>query len=340
MLDTNLADPAFSRKNRPIVIPRHRDLTRRLLFLIAKLAIVSMIAVAVAFAFRDSLSDLQDYSWQVEPAWLALAGALYLMGLVPMALYWRGLLMGLSYEPNLLGVMRAYALGHLAKYVPGKALTLVVRSAVVKRGDDATAPIVATVFLETLTLMAIGGCLAALLLPRILTAHSGYRYMTTIFAVIALLPLLPPVTKRILNWLLRRRLKPEAMQSGPTGVTYSWSLFASGWVASLISWTLMGLSIWATVRSVGANQVSSVSQLDLWIVAAAVPVVAGFLSMIPGGLVVRDGLLILILGPTLGEPTALIVAALVRLDWLVSECLACGILEVVHRTRRQHETLP
>jgi hypothetical protein len=107
---------------------------------------------------------------------------------------------------------------------------------------------------------------------------------------------------------------------------------------------LLALSIWATVRAVGVDGVTPFGQLELWIVAAALPVVAGFLSMIPGGLVVRDGLMVLLLGavlgellgPVLGDSTALVVTALVRLNWLVSECVACGILEIAYRMRRKN----
>jgi hypothetical protein len=70
------------------------------------------------------------------------------------------------------------------------------------------------------------------------------------------------------------------------------------------------------------------------VAAVAVAVVAGFLSMLPGGLVVRDALLAELLAHKWGEANALIAAVLLRLVWLVTEVLVCGILYIVaHRLR-------
>lgn len=308
---------------------------RRSLFLAAKIAIALIVLAAVAHSFRDAFAQLGEHSWTIRPLWLILAGALYLLSLLPMALFWRAVLAGLSQRAGVWKVLRAYCLGHLTKYVPGKALTLVVRSAGVRVGGHPTAPIVASVFLETLTLMAVGGCLSAVLLHRVLPDRAGYPLLTALFAIAAILPTIPPVTTRILQWALRhRQSRPDAVESELVAREYTWRLFFGGWFAASISWTFMGLSMWATVRAAGLSNAAPLGQLDLWIVAAAMPVVAGFLSMIPGGLVVRDGLMFQILSPPLGEPTALIVTALVRLTWLVAECAACGILEVIARWRR------
>lgn len=326
---------------RPIfhLVPDSTPALRRLIFLFAKLAILLAVLLAVAHTFRDAWGQLGQQSWSVEPLWLLLAGLLYVLALAPMALYWSGLLSALSHPPGLLDAFRGYLLGHLTKYVPGKALTLVVRAAAVRREGTPAAPIVATVFIETLTLMAVGAALSALLLPRELQERIANPFVTALFALVALLPAVPPVTKRILGVVLRRQIE-EASRDRPLLFVYSWQLFIAGVVAALISWVFMGWSVWATVRAIGVLDVAPIGNLDLWVVAAALPVVAGFLSMIPGGLIVRDGLMILLLKTQLEEPAAaLVVTALIRVIWLVSECLACGILEVATRMRTKQESI-
>lgn len=343
--DTNRSDTGRGNENRFIFSPsqyQHSAFVssplpsplRRLLFLTAKIAIVIMVLVAVAHSFRDAFAQLDDQIWILKPQWLVAAGTLYLASLLPMALFWQSLLAGLSQRPGFLKVFRSYCLGHLAKYVPGKALTLMVRSAGVRTEGSLIAPIIASVFLETLTLMAVGGCLSALLLHRVLPDRAAYPLLTALFAVATILPTIPPVTSRILQWALRRRHNPETADIESVAPEYGWRLFVGGWFAASISWLFMGLSIWATARAAGGENAAAFEQLDLWIVAAAMPVVAGFLSMIPGGLVVRDGLMFQLLSPSLGEPTALVVTALIRLAWLVAECVACGILEIANRWRR------
>jgi uncharacterized membrane protein YbhN (UPF0104 family) len=48
-------------------------------------------------------------------------------------------------------------------------------------------------------------------------------------------------------------------------------------------------------------------------------VVAGFVSLIPGGLVVRDAVLLELLAPAVGKGPALVCALVARLVWLLSE---------------------
>lgn len=60
--------------------------------------------------------------------------------------------------------LRAYFVGHLGKYVPGKALVVVIRTALIRsRRVDATVA-ATSVFVETLTLMAVGALVAASIL--------------------------------------------------------------------------------------------------------------------------------------------------------------------------------
>ena len=64
--------------------------------------------------------------------------------------------------------------------------------------------------------------------------------------------------------------------------------------------------------------------------------VAGFISLIPGGLGVRDWILMTLLAPQCGAKVALVSAVLLRIVWLLSEVAVSAILYVdVLRVRRQ-----
>ncbi len=62
---------------------------------------------------------------------------------------------------NGLNTLRAYYIGHLGKYVPGKAMVVILRTVMVRghRVDAAVAAV--SVFFETLTMMAVGAFMAA-----------------------------------------------------------------------------------------------------------------------------------------------------------------------------------
>ena len=76
-------------------------------------------------------------------------------------------------------------------------------------------------------------------------------------------------------------------------------LLAKGWLAACVCWLLLGLSLWATLRAIGVDDLEPVRDLPLLVAAVAFAVVAGFASMLPGGLVVRDALLMQLLAPQL-----------------------------------------
>ena len=54
--------------------------------------------------------------------------------------------------------------------------------------------------------------------------------------------------------------------------------------------------------------------------------VAGFVSLLPGGLGVRELVMIPLLGSRFGAPTALIAAVVIRIVWLASEVLVSAIM--------------
>ncbi len=66
--------------------------------------------------------------------------------------------------------------------------------------------------------------------------------------------------------------------------------------------------------------------------------VAGFLSLIPGGIGVRELIVIPLLQPHFGAVVAIISAILLRVSWMVAELLMAGILYVAVRTPQTNQS--
>jgi uncharacterized membrane protein YbhN (UPF0104 family) len=98
---------------------------------------------------------------------------------------------------------------------------------------------------------------------------------------------------------------------------------------------MFALSLWAVLRSIGADSLHPLADLPLFLATVTIAVVAGFLSFLPGGLVVRDALVLELLTPHCGETHALVAAVLLRIVWLISEVFICGILYLVALSRRR-----
>jgi len=298
---------------------------RRWLLLAAKLGAAVLVVWFVGDAARQAATQLSASNLAIGWGWVALAGVVYLVALAPMAWFWRRTLQALGQPCRWADVLPAYYLGHLGKYVPGKALVVVLRTAALRREGGQAPAIAASVFVETLTMMAIGGAVASLLLITTAGDSANRSWLAPLaigLAVVAALPTLPPVMRRLLAWLGK-----QASPSDAAGLT--WGLLAQGWLAALLTWLGLALSLWLTVRALDDQLSADLSPAVRCLLAATLPVVAGFLSLLPGGLLVRDGLMFALLGPL--SVVALPATLLLRLIWVVSEAAGYGIMELARR---------
>lgn len=302
---------------------------RRLLLLFAKGAVALLVLWFVARLLRDSLEDFTAADLRPDIALAGLAGVVYIAALLPMAWFWRRTLLALDQPSDWDPVLRAYYLGHLGKYVPGKALVVVLRTGALRSAGGQTASIAASVFAETLTMMAVGGVLASLLLALGASERQQPWLMPLALglALLAAGPTLPPV----MRWVISRLQAKDQLAKpadNPAG-RLTWGLLAMGWLAALVTWVGLAGSLWLTIRGLDAGFPLTVEIAIHCLLAVSLPVVAGFLSLLPGGLVVRDGLMLALLTqmPGVDERTALATTILVRLIWLVAEACACVMLE-------------
>lgn len=286
-----------------------------------KLIVFALLVVFVSSTIKSGYEQLQKQPVTIEWPWLVAAGALYLVGMVPSGIFWFRLLHALGQTPSFLATMRAFMIGHLGKYVPGKAMVIVLRAGLLRGHQVDTRVATVSIFLETLTMMAVGAGLSAM----ILIVRYPHQWKLTLLAMGLMLgaglPTLPPVF-RLLVRLVRGRL-PASEEVKLDAISFRMML--QGWLGIGLGWCLMGLSLWATLRSIGVTDVH-LEDFPLLVASVALALVAGFLSLMPGGAFVREMILTQLMFPRFGSATALVSAVLLRLVWLVAELLISGIL--------------
>ncbi len=305
-----------------------------------RLAVHVIVLLAVAWGVRHTLEpaleDLGNFHWQLAPLWLGVAAALYLLGMLPMGLFWYRALRALGQRPGLLETLRAFYIGHLGKYVPGKALVIVIRAGLVRSERVNTGVAAASVFLETMTMMAVGAFLAAAMMLVWLRTHlPDHTHLVPLAAGLMLLagiPTLPPFFRRAAIMLGVGRSDPEIKEK-LRGLTFG--VIAYGWISVAVGWVLLAWSLWAVLESMGIDRTLPIGHLDFYITAVAMAIVAGFLSLIPGGAGVRELILLAIMGDVyfgtiLNEPIpqtkAMVLAIVLRLVWLTAELFIAVVL--------------
>ena len=306
-------------------------LKRRVMTVLKALIIVAVIA-GIARAVNKGWAQLLEFDFAVTyrtAGWIAFAGFVYVAALLPFGIYWLRVLRAMDQRPPFWAVMRAYFLGHLGKYVPGKAMVVVLRTGGLQQANSAVTAI--SVFAETLAMMAVGAFVAAGIIATQFADKTAFLLAAVVLMIMAGVPTFPPVFRFIVLTLKVDKVDEAVRRSLDK---YTWNLVISGWALSLIGWLMMAFSLYAVLQ---AFPVASSAQSSLFaayprmLAAVSLAVVAGFLSLLPGGVGVRELVFNELLNQPYGSVVAMICPVLVRLTWLFSELLVAGVLQLFVR---------
>lgn len=291
----------------------------------AKLLILIAVAAGIQRTVFAAIEQLEQHAWQWRPGWLTLSGLLYLVGVLPNAWFWHWTMRRLGTHPRFIRALAAYYVGHLGKYVPGKGMVVVLRAGIVRGPEVDTRLAAAAVFYETLTTMAVGGALAALIMVGWLHVRWQIAGLSIALALIVAIPTLPPVARRL---IARLRSRDNEMLTA-ADIPIHWSTMGVGWISATIGWIVLGLSLEAALIASDAQITNPLADLPLCVASVGLAVVAGFLSFLPGGAVVREAVLLELLVPRYGAAAAVVGAVMLRLAWLGAELITAVFVWLV-----------
>ena len=274
---------------------------------------------------RPQLQSRREALVASLPSWEAIrweyclgAAALYALGLLPSGFLLRRALVSLGQTPRLGTVIAAQLMGHVGKYVPGKAMVIIIRAGVLSR--DGVKPIQATmsVFLETFLMMAVGGTVAGLVVLW-LPVPTWIAVMAACIALVASVPTFPIVLRIIAKRLIRDFADVSDHRMG-------WGLFMAGWAWSSLSWLLIGASFTLLVAAIPGFAIADTEDtpgvVELYLVCTAaisLAVVIGFASLLPGGAGIRELVVTTVLAVSLGATHAILAAIAARVVFAVVE---------------------
>lgn len=321
-----------------------------------------VILVLVGRRFALDLRELfvsERWRGTFHVGWAVLSGLLYLGGLFFSALTWYRLLGHFGERPRLWTAVRAYYLGHLGKYLPGKAWALFLRADLV-RGDGVRVRLAAlTAFYEVLVTMSAGALLAAALFAALapdagasldwpalrgllrLEAPPGgvlNRHAAVTLSLLLLSPILVPILPPVFNRIIERLALPfRDSLAGPLP-RFRAAYLAEGLLLTSAEWLLHGASLAAALCAVlGTGLPWTAEAAGRLPALMGVSYVAGFLVVVaPSGLGVREFFLTLFLTPELetllaADPVearglAVLAVLVLRLAWTAAEMLTAAVV--------------
>ncbi len=300
------------------------SVARNRVFLALKTALAVAVIAAVGWHFYGLLTKpevQQQLTLRVE--YLLPAGLLYLACHTLWGTFWVQLLRGQGVTVGWLAGVRAYFVSQVGKYVPGKALVILLRVGLLKGTVASPTIIIVTGTYETLTNMAAGAVLGACLLPfcgQLEAIDPQYRDFVpySVFGV-AFVPLVVLALNRLVRRVAAKYRKPDAP---PIPVPSVW-LIGRGMLQAMVGWCLLALGAWLTACGLSADPVPlTPATFAQYLCAVCVAYVIGFAALfLPAGGGLRELVLQWLLAPPLGAVSAA-VAVVLRVVWTLAEAVA------------------
>ena len=247
--------------------------------------------------------------WQLSVGPLLLALFVIWSVFAIQAESWRRMVQGWGYRVSWLEGSSIWLLSSMAKYVPGKVWSLAGMAVMSeRRGIPAWVSAASAILLQVLSL-GTGALVVAVFGAGISRAASFAAGVVALAAVG--LALWRPLLARVIA-----RVAPGA---DLTHIPRA-PVIAFGAVANLAAWIGYGLAFWLLVRGVLPHSAPGLAES---VGAYTASYVAGLIApFAPGGLGVREGVLVMALRDHTGLGPALALAAVARLGMTVAEVVA------------------
>lgn len=270
---------------------------------------VGLAAVLVALVARDLIRNWRQLTaeppvWDVRLLPLLAAAVLTWSAYLGLIWSWRTLLAAWGRPIAPLAGARVWALASLGRYLPGKVWTIAGMALLSQRlGVPLWMSAVAAVLFQLVAITTgivasalTGGQLLSALEPSLRISTVGVAVAAAAAAVVIAMP---PIFRRLV------RMVPGAAEADPPPVS---ALLIAG-IANLGAWICYGVAFWLVAEGTLPN-----ARLDLptAIAAYTTSYLIGFLAAFaPGGLGVRESVLIVVLRDAvgLGEAAALAIAS-------------------------------
>lgn len=272
----------------------------------------------LGWALYGNREEVKTYQWSFDYPLLALSLGVMLASLSLYAWQWRFSLQRLGAAVGFIKVLRIYFIGNLGRYIPGKVWQFLGWFYLFEREGVSPVQTLASIAVNQVIQNMTGLALAFVVLTGLHSTELKGRLLPFLIVIpLGLVVIQPSVLERLLNRGLRL-FKREPVVIELT----AWDLarFAA---LHLFCWLGQGLAFYLFTRALYPTPLERLPAL-VGIFAGAW--VLGFLSFLaPGGLGVREGILVYLLGFYLPSPVAIVATLLSRLWVTAAELLGTAL---------------
>jgi glycosyltransferase 2 family protein len=305
----------------------------------AQLALLAIVAVGLYRAIATSLAEqgvgaAELLRWPVDPTRLIMSTLLLLTVYLAHAALWRRIMKDLDVaRPDFGTTVRVYFLASLGRYIPGRLWQLAGLAVLAQRAGMPAAPAAAAAVIGQLGFLSTGLLFLAFMLPG--WEGGGATWIAAAVlaggAIAAWLLLVSRSGRKVRDRLVER------LGDGRAGRQIALAfrmtdrvrpVQALGWAAGYAAtWVALGAAF-ALFATAFVPEAAGAFRHVSGTVAAAY--LAGYIAIFaPGGIVVREGAMTVLLSEVMPAPAALVIAVASRLWFTAAELLPLAVVPLL-----------
>ncbi|MBW2370697.1 MAG: flippase-like domain-containing protein [Deltaproteobacteria bacterium] len=288
--------------------------------LVRNLLAVIIILVVFGYIFHILSTNWNELGIALKRAngyWLALHVACVLSYFALLPVVWALVIRtGTPNVPFRASIISGY-LPSMGKYVPGKVWTVASRAMLLKKyGNVPTAQAATATFLQYIFELAGAAPFVLIYAYLGIVPFVSIDKIAPFIIPAIIVAVFPGFAWRLLAAISERlRLKINLKITAPTFTPGVYSSFIFQWVTYGLAGVALckGFSNFDMLTAIGI----CCAFIASWLI--------GFISLLtPGGIGVREGAMVLMLTPLIGDSTAVLVSLMARITWTIGD--GCGIL--------------
>jgi len=299
--------------------------TKKLLIKSAQVILILLIFYFLIKGLVSNWNQVKGFNWQFDWALLILSFVLQMMALFWLVKIWERMLRHTGSSVSYLKLFKVWFFTNLGKYLPGKVwqflgmIYMLEKEGVPKKNSFSTG-VLAQAFSVISGLFISVLFLGANLYSQFFSANPGLMagFVVVSLAILMLL-CYPKVLEKIVNLGLRILKKEKITLDLSVKDVIIYLLFYS------LSWLLFGLAFLIFVK---AMTQADFNMYPILTGAFAFSLNIGFLALFtPGGIGVREGILVFLLSSLFPLPVSTLISLLSRL-WITAGELLCFLIAV------------
>ncbi|MEX2283690.1 MAG: lysylphosphatidylglycerol synthase domain-containing protein [Gemmatimonadota bacterium] len=246
------------------------------------------------------------------------------------ALIWRSITVALTgTSVSIRSAMRVFFISSLGRYVPGKVWQLASMAVLAQAEGISAVGATAASLVGQLAFLTTGILFLAVLLPSVLSGAAVWAAVGLIAAALVLMVFAFSDSGKAVRQRWFSRVDPRVAQAGALLDRLSLSHALQYWALYAFSWVLVGVAFNLFVTAFVPER----NFVDFAAVVAA-SYVGGYISLLPAGVGVREGVMASLLTPAIGAPAALLISIMSRLWFSAGELLPLMAVPFFPRTGR------